>query len=149
MYRKSNQYRRGGRRAFTLLEILLVVGLLALLASFAIPALVGQGERAKMDMARAAVGPNGTLSQAIKLYKFNMNEYPKELKYLVEKPSGEGADKWVKCLEDISGLKDPWGHDFEYNAEGNHNEGGFDLWSKGADGKDGTEDDITNLKTDR
>jgi general secretion pathway protein G len=151
MYRRSNQYRRGGRRAFTLLEILLVVGLLALLASFAIPALVGQGERAKIDMAKAAVGPNGTLAQAIKLFKFNTNEYPKELKYLLEKPSEtEIAEKWTgPYLEDVSGLKDPWGHDFEYNAEGRHNEGKFDLWSRGPDGKDGTEDDVTNWKTDR
>jgi general secretion pathway protein G len=133
------------------LEILLVVGLLALLAAIAIPNLIGQGERARIDMAKATIGPNGTLSQAIKLFKFNTNEYPKELKYLIEKPSEtEIAEKWTgPYLESESGLKDPWGHDFEYTAEGRHNEGKFDLWSRGPDGKDGTEDDITNWKTDR
>jgi general secretion pathway protein G len=152
MYAKTRHgYRRAGREAFTLLEILLVVGLLALLASLAIPALVGQGEKAKADMARAAIGPNGTLSQAIKLFKFNTGVYPEELKYLIEKPSDEEiAQKWGSAyLEDASGLKDPWGRDFEYNAEGKHNEGKFDLWSRGSDGKDGTEDDIKNWKDDR
>jgi general secretion pathway protein G len=151
MNRKSNRYRRGGRKAFTLLEILLVVGLLALLASFALPALFSSGEQAKKDMARAAIGPSGPLAGAIKMFKFHTNEYPKELKYLMEKPSEtEVAEKWAgPYLEDASGLKDPWGHDFEYNAEGRHNEGKFDLWSRGQDGKDGTEDDICNWKTDR
>lgn len=124
---------------------------MALLASLAIPALSGQAESAKIKMAEATIGPNGTLSQAIKLYKFNMNDYPKDLKNLVEKPSGEGSEKWVKCLEDIRGLKDPWDHDYEYNPEGKHNEGGFDLWSRGPNGKDdnGSGDDICNWKTDK
>lgn len=139
------------RKAFTLLEILLVVGLLALLASFAIPALVGQGEQAKIDMARAAIGPNGPLSQPIRLFKFNTGLYPEELKYLIEKPSDdEIAEKWTgPYLEDKSGLDDPWGRPFEYNSEGKHNEGKFDLWSKGPDGIDGNEDDINNWEDDR
>ena len=138
------------RRGFTLLEILLVVGLLALLASFAIPALVGQGEKAKVRMVQAAIGPNGTLAQAIKLFKFDVGHYPDSLKDLVDKPSNaEDAKKWTKCLEDIAMLKDPWGHDFYYNAKGNKNEGGFDLWSAGPDGQDGTDDDIVNWKTDK
>ncbi|MBN2560839.1 MAG: type II secretion system major pseudopilin GspG [Phycisphaerae bacterium] len=143
--------RRGGRKAFTLLEILLVVGLLALLASFAIPALVGQGKQAKIKMAEAAIGPNGPLAQAIKLFKFNTGVYPEELKYLIEKPSDdEVAEKWGEAyLEDVSGLTDPWGHDYQYNAEGRHNEGKFDLWSMGPDGVDGNEDDIKNWKDDR
>ncbi len=151
MFRRMHQNRRGGRRAFTLLEILLVVGLLALLASFAIPALISSGDEAKKDMARAAVGPNGPLASAIKLYKFHTNEYPKTLKDLLQKPSDdEVARRWHgPYLEDAGGLVDPWGRDYEYNPEGKHNEGKFDLWSRGMDGKDGTEDDINNWKDDR
>lgn len=147
--RNNKRYVR--RRGFTLLEILLVVGLLALLAAFAIPNLVGQGERAKVKMVEACIGPNGTLSQAIKLYKFDVGHYPENLKDLVEKPSGsEEAKKWSgKYLEDIRGLKDPWDHDYMYNGKGQKNEGGFDLWSVGPDGNDGTEDDIVSWKTDK
>lgn len=152
MYPRTTKIRRNrGRCGFTLLEILLVVGLLALLATFAIPALIGQGERAKMDMVRAAVGPNGTLSQSIKMFKFNTGQYPEELKYLLEKPSDdEIASKWTgPYLEDPRMLLDPWGRDYMYEAQGRHNEGGFDLWSKGPDGQDGNEDDITNWISDR
>jgi general secretion pathway protein G len=147
--RKRNRPKR--RRGFTLLEILLVVGLLALLASFAIPALVGQGEQAKKKMVQAAIGPNGTMMQAIELYKFNTGQFPENLKDLVEKPSNDAiAKKWTgPYLKDITMLKDPWGNDYYYNRAGNKVAGSVDLWSAGPDGQDGTDDDIVNWKTDK
>lgn len=151
MYAKSHVRVRKSRKGFTLLEILLVVGLLALLATFAIPALVQQGDRAKKDIATAAVMPNGSIGQAIRLYKFNTGKYPEELKYLIEKPSDDDvASKWTgPYLEDSRGLLDPWGADFMYEPDGKKNEGSYDLWSKGPDGIDGNEDDIVNWKSDR
>ncbi|MCB9853630.1 MAG: type II secretion system major pseudopilin GspG [Phycisphaerales bacterium] len=136
------------RKGFTLLEILLVVGLLALLAAFAIPALISQSENAKKDMARAAIGPNGSITQAIDLYKFNTGQYPEELKDLMEKPSDdEIAEKWTgPYLNDAQGLVDPWTHPFVYRFPGDHNEGKFDLYSLGPNGIDGDEDDINNWK---
>ena len=116
-----------------------------------VPALIGQAENAKKDIVRAAIGPNGTLSQSIKMFKFNMGQYPEELKYLLEKPSdNETASKWTgPYLEDARGLLDPWGHDYMYEPQGKRNEGAFDLWSKGPDGLDSNEDDITNWTSDR
>lgn len=146
-----NRRRRTRQRGFTLLEILLVVGLLALLASIAIPALTAQAERAKVNMVKAVILSNGTLSQAIKQFRFDIGQYPEELMDLVEKPGdAEMEDKWTTpYLEDVSGLKDPWSRDFEYTAPGTHNEDGFDLWSLGPNGVDGDDDDITNWKDDR
>lgn len=146
--KKSNRRTVRSRKGFTLLEILLVVGLLALLAAFAIPALVGQGEKAKMDIARAAIGPNGSLSQAIDLFKFNTGQYPEELKDLMEKPNDDDiAEKWTgPYLKDVQGLDDPWGNAYVYRYPGDHNEGKFDLYSLGPNGIDGDEDDINNWK---
>lgn len=151
MYGKKNNRRRVRRQGFTLLEILLVVGLLALLAAFAIPNFVGAGETAKQKMVKGAIGPNGTIMQAIDMYKFNTGVYPEELKHLVEKPNDDDiAKKWTgPYLKDIAGLKDPWDHDFMYQSPGQHNENGVDLWSVGADGRDGTDDDIKNWGDDR
>jgi general secretion pathway protein G len=45
--------------------------------------------------------------------------------------------------------KDPWGNPYNYVYPGQHNKNSFDLWSNGADGKPGGEDenrDITNWK---
>lgn len=137
-----------GRKGFTLLEILLVVGLLALLAAFAIPALVGQSEEAKKKIAQAAIGPNGSITQAIDLYKFNTGVYPEELKFLMEKPNDDDiAEKWTgPYLKDEQGLVDPWNHPYVYRFPGDHNEGKFDLYSLGPNGIDGDEDDINNWK---
>ncbi|HWL92876.1 MAG TPA: type II secretion system major pseudopilin GspG [Phycisphaerae bacterium] len=137
------------RKGFTLLEILLVVGLLALLAAFVVPALVGQAEGAKLDLARAAIGPNGPLSGAINLYKFNTGQYPSDLKYLYEEPPDDDLKKkWKQGIQDPGGLKDPWDRDYQFRAPGEKNQKSFDLWSMGPDGLDGTEDDITNWKRD-
>lgn len=146
---KASKRNNRKRQGFTLLEVLLVVGLLALLASFAIPALMGQGEKAKIKLVEAAIGPNGAISNPIKQYKMDIGHYPDNLKDLVEKPSNsEVAKKWVGYLEDLSGLKDPWGNDYQYNPKGTKNEGKFDLWSMGPDGQDGTDDDVCNWKRD-
>ncbi|MFQ5429019.1 MAG: type II secretion system major pseudopilin GspG [Phycisphaerae bacterium] len=144
--------RRRGRGAFTLLEILLVVGLLALLAAFVVPSLTSQSEAARVDLARAAIGPNGPLSQAIDLYKVNIGQFPEELKFLVEKPDDDDiAAKWRgPYIKDAGGLKDPWDRDFQYDPDGEHHpDGGVDLWSMGPDGIDGNEDDIANWESDR
>lgn len=145
---KRSARRRSG---FTLLEILLVVGLLALLAAFAIPNFVGQGEEAKKKMVKAAIGSNGSLMQAIDMYKFNTGVFPEDLKDLVDKPSDDDiAKKWTgPYIKDKSGLKDPWDNDYQYQAPGQHNETGVDLWSMGADGRDGTDDDIANWGDDK
>lgn len=148
----KNTYKRtAGRRGFTLLEILLVVGLLALLAAFVVPNLIGQSDRAKIDIVKAAIGPNGGISNVIDLFRSNTGVYPEELKYLLEKPSDdEIAKKWTgPYIKDDSGLIDPWDREYQYNPTGQHNEGRYDLWSLGPDGQDGTDDDIVNWKTDR
>lgn len=150
MYRKTMKRRRN-RKAFTLLEILLVVGLLAMLAAVAVPALIGQAEKARITAAEAALGSAATIPSQIRLYKFNIGSYPEELEGLIKKPDDdEIAEKWTgPYLEGAQGLKDPWGNDYQYDAEGKHNEGSFDLWSNGPDGEEGTEDDITNWEDDR
>lgn len=148
---KMTRKMRTRRSAFTLLEILLVVGLLALLASFAIPALMQQSEGAKVDMAKAAIGPNGPIATAIDLFKFKTGVYPAQLMDLVDKPSDDKvASKWTgPYLTDVSGLNDPWGNPYEYEADGKHNTGKYDIWSKGPDGVDSNDDDIQNWKTDK
>ena len=148
MFAIRNKARRT-RRAFTLLEILLVVGLLALLAAFVVPSLVGQADKAKIDLARTAVGPNGPLAGAIDLYRVNVGTWPEELKYLYEKPADEEiAKKWIQGIKDPGGLKDPWGRDYQYKAPGEKNKDNVDLWSLGPDGVDGSEDDVVNWERD-
>jgi general secretion pathway protein G len=138
-------------RAFTLLEVLMVVVIIGLLAAFVVPNFINAPDTAKRGLALGAVGPNGTLATALKMYRLAVGRYPttdEGLKALVEPPDDEEmAKKWKNGggpFIDAGGLKDPWGKDFLYECPGNYNKDGFDLSSPGSDGQNGTDDDITN-----
>jgi len=148
---RANRRNRKPRKAFTLLEILLVVGLLALLAAFVVPAVTAQGLRAQIKLAEAAVGDNSPLSTGVDGFKFDTGQWPEELKYLVDKPDDDDiAEKWGgPYIKSLKGLNDPWGREYEYEAPGDHNENSYDIWSLGPDGVDGNEDDIVNWEDDR
>ena len=140
--------RRMTRRAFSLLEILLVVVILGILAAFVVPSLIGTGDQARVDATRAMVGKSGPIATAVSLYHTHIGSYPEELKELTEKPDDEDkAGKWRgPYIEDAGSLKDAWQRDLQYKANdaAEHNEGRYDLWSMGKDGEDGTDDDIGN-----
>ena len=70
------------------------------------------------------------------------------LKELSEKPDNDDQKKWNgPYIEDPTKLKDPWGEDYQYRFPSqSQGEGKYDLWSKGPDRQDGTDDDITNWK---
>jgi type II secretion system protein G len=103
---------------------------------------------AKVRAARAMVGRGGSLPAAIELFKNAVGRYPTELKQLVDRPEEEqAAEKWTgPYIKGSAALKDPWGHPLMYLAPAKHNKDGYDLWSVGPDGQDGTEDDVTNWK---
>ncbi len=139
------------RAGFTLIEVLMVAAILALLAAFAVPALMGAGDRAKEDMAKAAVGRNGPIASGMKRYRFDVAIYPDSddgLRALYERPDSIDADskKWRGPYMDgtYEELLDPWQQEFQYKSPGEFNESGYDIWSVGPDGEDGTDDDVKN-----
>lgn len=138
---------RSRRKGFTLLEILIVVGIIALLAAFVVPNFIGAQKDTEQKMAKAAVDGNGPIATAVELFRVQIGRFPKELKELSEKPDNEEeAAKWKEpYIKDPSTLKDPWGEEYQYRFPGQfHGEENYDLWSKGPDKQDGTDDDITN-----
>ena len=145
------QMKRRSRRAFTLLEILIVVGILAVLAAFVVPSLIGAGEQAKIKIAEAAVGRNGDIANALKRYRFDVGTYPTSeegIEALYRIPSGidDQAKIWKgPYLEGTpEELRDPWLEEFVYVAPGKFHEDSYDLSSKGPDRKEDTDDDIKN-----
>ncbi len=134
------------RRAFSLLEVLLVVVILGILAAFVVPNLIGAGDKAKVDSTAALLGRNGPIALGLNLYRTHMGKFPEELKQLTEKPSDEEASKkWHgPYIDDPGSLKDAYQQDLKYKAPGDHNPESYDLWSVGKDGQDGSDDDICN-----
>lgn len=138
MRNKINRKRSG----FTLIEVLLVAGILAVLAAFAIPSLMGTANKAKEDLARAAIGRNGPIAKGLEQYKWDMGKYPdtdEGLKALYKPKEFKKEDERYNgpYMEGkIEELRDPWNQPYEYRAPGEMNEDGYDLWSRGKDQKD-------------
>ena len=145
---------RRARRAFTLMEVLLVAGILALLAAFALPQLMKTARKAEVKLAKAAVGRSGQIAKGLDFYRTDMGRYPdtdEGLAALFESKSRRDEDDrydgpYMKGT--IEELVDPWSQPFEYKSPGEFHEDGYDLWSRGPDGVDdgGKEgsDDIKN-----
>ncbi len=135
-------------RGFTLLEVMLVLGILVVLAAFVIPTISGAGTAAKVQAARAMVGPSGTISMAIEQYFLALNQYPEQLMDLVERPDDieDEDDRWYQFINSTADFMDPWQEELVYRYPGDVNEDGFDLLSIGPDLEEDTEDDIGNFR---
>lgn len=136
---------RSRRRAFTLLEVLMVIVILGVLAALIVPQFAGTQDRANIDLTRNMI--NGTLSNQLELFKTHCGRYPTSdegLNSLLNKPDDEElASKWGgPYLKEPA--KDAWGRELQYESPGQVNESSFDLSSSGRNGKFGDDDDITN-----
>lgn len=128
--------------AFTLVELMLVVTIIAILAALVIPRIAGRGEQARQTAAYADI--NGGIKSAIDQYEVDNGYYPKSLQDLIQQPNN--AKNWRGPYLDKIPV-DPWNDKYEYLFPGKHNPNGYDLWSDGSDTKSGTDDDIGNWQT--
>lgn len=134
------------QKGFTLLELMVVIGILGLLLT-----LVGQNLRGRFKDAQvqAAKIQMNNYQQALEQYHLQTGLYPSTsqgLQALITKPSsGKTPDNYPdggylskKTLE-----KDPWKNNYRYDCEDYQN---YTLSSDGPDGQPNTADDI---KTDQ
>ncbi len=123
------------KKAFSLMELMVVIIILGLLAAFVLPNLTGKSEEAKDKIVCVQMKSVG---QALKLYKLDNSSYP---------TTEEGLNLLVtkNYFEDKKIPKDAWGNNFIYIQ----NDKSFDLISMGADKKESTEDDIYYSKCNK
>lgn len=139
--------RNGRRRAFTLLEVLMVIVILGILVAVVGTNLWGTGERAKEDLTRVAMKK---VANQIEIFRQHVGRYPETLEEMVREPEDEeAAEKWSGPYLEESDLMDEFEREWRYEPEGEENVGRFDLASAGKDGEFGTDDDITNWEEDR
>lgn len=134
---KVHNRQQGG---FTLVELLLVLGILALIMGMVLPNIIGQGEKAKVKAASSQIS---RISMSVESFYLDTGFTPSSLDELVSEPSG--VNGWNGPYIKNSLLKDPWGQPYRYKAPGEHGE--FDIVSYGADRQQGGENknaDITS-----
>lgn len=141
------QSRLRSTRAFTLLEMLVVLAILGLLVGLVVnnaDKILGHSEDAV-----AKVFVRETLKTPLVRYRIDMGDYPSTesgLSALLSPPS-DSADRWHgPYVEAPSGKMpvDPWGQPYQYRYPGAKNQGSYDLFSKGPDKLPDTADDIGN-----
>jgi general secretion pathway protein G len=143
---KHTLHRKSG---FSLIEILIVIALIAVLATVAIGNLGGifSGQQEKV----ASLFVKQTLDTALVPYRLDVGNYPtteQSLAALMKAPAGKEA-KWKGAyLKELP--LDPWDNPYQYRFPGSKNINGargYDAWSWGPDGTESS-DDIGNWKTD-
>jgi general secretion pathway protein G len=143
--RVSRLSSRRSIEAFTLLEILVVVGIIVLLFSLAVTNVTGIFSGSQKDIAKLFV--RQSLQAPLTAYRIHLGDYPSTaegLAALITAPASK-AERWRgPYLQENKLPVDPWGEPYQYCYPGVKNKNGYDLWSKGPDKADGTEDDIGN-----
>lgn len=143
---ESGERRRIGvnvSRGFTMMELLIVLVILGLLAALVGPTLFQRINPAKQSVARTQIE---NFMTALDSYFVDTGTFPttqEGLAALRAKPSN--ASKWngPYLKKDIP--HDPWGNPFQYRAPGRN--GGYEISSLGADGKEGGEDENADVNS--
>ncbi len=120
-------------RGFTLIEVMVVVVILAILATIVVPKIMDRPDDARIAKAKQDIQ---AISSALNLYKLDNFTYPttdQGLEALVKPPAGAKHWRQGGYLDALP--IDPWGHPYQYLSPGQH--GAFDVYSLGADGQPG------------
>jgi general secretion pathway protein G len=141
----SRQARGVSRRAFTLLEVLVVIVVIAVLATFVAPNLFRNVDDAKVATARAQIE---SLATALDTYRLDNGRYPttaQGLGALWQRPVIDPPANWREPYLRKAVPNDPWGRPYVYTSPGRVNPGSYDLLSYGADGQPGGDGDNADI----
>ncbi len=130
------------KQGFTLVEMMVVVVILGLLATVVAINVLPSRDRAMVTKAQADIA---TLEQAVETYRLDNLDFPNDLQALVAAPAGLSSPDRYRPGGYVRRLpEDPWGEPYRYRRPGAHG-GPFDIYSLGADRKEGGEGDDADL----
>lgn len=142
---RSTPDRQGGRSGFTLIEILVVIAVVAILASLVSPMVFRNVGDAKRTAARAQIE---IFSLALGAYRLDNDRFPSTeqgLAALRMVPADSTAPNWRGPYLQKEVPLDPWGNPYTYRSPGSVNPHSFDLLSFGRDGQEGGEDEDEDI----
>lgn len=129
---------------FTLLELLVVLGIIAMLAGLVGPQVMKHMGESKVKAAKVQLED---LAQTLDMYKLDVGSYPtteQGLAALIENPGD--IQRWNgPYLRKSKVPLDPWNQEYKYTSPGEH--GKFDVTSLGADSKEGGEGEDKDLNS--
>ncbi len=135
MIRQRTAKRLPDDAGLTILELMIVLVILSLIGTVVAVQVVGQMDRAKVDVARLQMRQ---LQNALTLFQLDTHRYPtaaEGLTVLIDPP--QDAAGWRgPYIKNKELLADPWGHMVAYTLD---DAGAYVLTSRGGDGKQGGE----------
>jgi len=139
------KHRRQHRKGFTLVDLLVVVGIITMLAAMLVPRVFRGMGKTKADIARAKMA---IIEDWLARFQYDCGRLPDEgeggLEALLAAPA-DLEDKWNGPYLKKSQLLDPWGNEYVYLSEGQVNVGSFDLISLGGDGQENGEGENADI----
>ncbi|WP_156820887.1 type II secretion system major pseudopilin GspG [Dasania marina] len=136
------------QQGFSLIEIMVVLVIIGLLVSIVAPNVLDRADDARVQKVQADFS---TIATTLKMYRLDNYNYPTSeqgLEALVNKPSIDPIpSNWKKngYLEEMP--KDPWGRPYLYLSPSEFSDNDFDIYTLGADGVTGGEDQNADLGT--
>lgn len=131
--------RTRGNKGFTLLEIMLVVGIIALLVGVAAVKLGGTTNTAKVVAATANIQQIKAALRSYETLALRLPTTSQGLQSLVSRPSLPPAPKrWIQQMEVLP--DDPWSNPYQYRNPGRKNPNSYDVFSFGPDGVESADD---------
>ncbi|KLN58891.1 general secretion pathway protein GspG [Kiloniella spongiae] len=138
----ASRDKRKKQKGFTLIELLVVLIILGGIAAIVTPQVFKYLDGSKVDTAQLQID---RLSGVLDLYRLDTGRYPNAqegLSALVTAP-GEAKNWNGPYIKKENALIDPWGQAYQYKVPGEH--GDYDLYSFGADGREGGEDTDSDI----
>lgn len=123
------------KKAFSLIELMIVIIILGLLASMVMPNLIGKADDAKKKLVCIQMN---SVNEALKMFKLDNGVYPSIEEGLEALQTNPDPQRYVNYasgsyIEGTKAPKDSWGSSFVYINK----EGVIELISFGADRKEG------------
>jgi len=139
--RPTRRHRR--TTGFTLLEMVIVLGIIAMILGGAIFAMKGISQGANLSQVDADFK---ALDTGLMTYKLNAGNFPttqQGLDALVNKPTATPIPRRWTQLSTKTPL-DPWKNPYLYRFPGKKNATQYEIVSKGPDGMENTADDLSS-----
>ena len=144
--RLSRRRISSGRRAFTILELLIVIAILLAIGGIVLINVLGAQDRADIGVTQVQMQ---ALSDAMKQFRVDMKRYPTEEEGVAVLWSSsaledeEAASAWGGPYLEKPVANDQWGNAWVYRNPSDTEGLPYDLLSTGPDGEEDSEDDIS------